>query len=149
MKNSNLQWNEIPYFWTSRVFVTIDSITPAFVKVHLGTKWYVYKCIESCCATRNTYYQTVTFSTFLENSKLLKTIFHTQVTNNQLEVDSISTCLGIVDKKESSDQSHSSEENCTSIEPLILQSSLLEDSNFKDQFFITRSSFQVIHNCIC
>lgn len=30
-----------------------------------------------------------------------------------------------------------------SIDHLILQSSELEESNFKDQFFVTRSSFQV------
>lgn len=35
-----------------------------------------------------------------------------------------------------------------SIGPLILQSSQLEDSNFKDQFFVTRSSFQVNHRRI-
>lgn len=30
-----------------------------------------------------------------------------------------------------------------SVGPLHLQSSQLEESNFKDQFFVTRSSFQV------
>lgn len=77
---------------------------------------------------------------------------HAQEANTRLEVNFGLTCLGGKDDqsntlpnslqtgKENDDKNKST---AISIGPLYLQSSQLEESNFKDQFFVTRNSFQV------
>lgn len=108
---------------------------------------------------------------FLDTHKLFSTILHSKAINTQLEdqlflsaleVDSCQTSPkpfqannrkshineNIGDQNDRDEQEHSDEykniEVHSSIGPMILQFTLLEDTNFKDQFFVTRSSFQVI-----
>lgn len=77
-------------------------------------------------------------------------LLHAKVLNTQLEGDFGLTCLGMHNGEIQYKPLHDDDEDndksslpAMSISPLILQSSQLEDSNFKDQFFVTRSSFQV------
>lgn len=83
----------------------------------------------------------IIFVCFLETSTLLNTVLKHKVINTQFEVDFKLACIDashlcnyltqIEDKEEEPNDS------------LTLQSSHLEDSNFKNQFFVTRCSFQV------
>lgn len=67
--------------------------------------------------------------------------------NNRFEVYFGLTCLGGIDSQSqtllNSEQSKIINDNNNPDSPLYLQSSHLEESNFKDQFFVTRSSFEV------
>jgi len=76
-------------------------------------------------------------------------LLHAKVLNTQFEGDFSLACLGVDDDKVRCKSLRNGDENNDknnmSISPLILQFSHLEDSNFKDQFFVTRSSFQVNH----
>ncbi|VVC33975.1 Hypothetical protein CINCED_3A024185 [Cinara cedri] len=86
-------------------------------------------------------------------TKLLNTILHDEIINTQFEFDVTLTCLGLnnpnkdkpLEIKNRNDKDNNTDV-ALSLDPVALQSSLLEESNFKDQFFITRSSFQIICN---
>lgn len=101
---------------------------------------------------------------FLDSKKLLNTILHSKVINSQLEVEFVLSCMGVDscqsppkhleainrnDHKDKDDQEntdeHKDKEVPSPIFPVILQYTQLEESNFKANFFITRSSFQVIY----
>lgn len=72
--------------------------------------------------------------------------------NARLDVNFGLACLGGEDDQNQTLQNVPQTENknddknnstAVSIGPLYLQTSQLEESNFKEQFFVTRSSFQV------
>lgn len=86
----------------------------------------------------------------LGTTKLLNTILHAKIINTQFEVGITLACLGLNNASHEKDKSlEDSYININNPDFLLssisvdLQSSLLEESNFKNQFFITRSSFQV------
>jgi len=80
----------------------------------------------------------------------MNTIFEAEVINTQFEENLALTCMDYIDNQtpQKSVQSEDKKDDYNDVElislsPLILQPTVLEDSNFKNQFFITRSSFQV------
>lgn len=70
-------------------------------------------------------------------------ILHAKEINTQLEGKFTLACLDIEYEQKSSKKEDENNKTTLSYFPIILQSSHLEDSDFKHQFFITRSSFQV------
>lgn len=85
---------------------------------------------------------------FIDTSKLLNTIMHAKIINTQFEVGVTSACLHFNNPSQDKPiEDKNANVNNTDVllspVPVDLQSSILEESNFKNQFFITRSSFQV------
>lgn len=76
-------------------------------------------------------------------------IFHAKEINAQLEGKFALACLEIDCDQKSPKNENENNDTTLSNFPIILQSPHLEDSNFKHNFFITRSSFQVSHCLTC
>jgi len=87
----------------------------------------------------------IQFMYFIDTSKLLNTVLKYKIINTQFEVDLKLACID-ADDSESLPNYLTQEDKKKQgmpIDSLILQSTHLEDSNFKNQFFVTRCSFQV------
>lgn len=104
-----------------------------------------------CFALYIGYYMNTNYTVFifLDMVKLLNTILHAKEINTQLEGKLALACLDVDCDQKSPRKEDENNDTTLSNFPLILQSSHLEDSNFKHQFFITRSSFQVSHCLTC
>lgn len=89
---------------------------------------------------------------FLDTVKLLNTVLQAKTINIQFEVDLALACSSVNDTQTSfkclqaeNKKNERPDSALMSIDSLLLQSTHLEDSNFKNQFFVTKCSFQVNH----
>lgn len=95
---------------------------------------------------------------FVDTTELLKTVLNVKTRNTRLEEDFTLACLDIEPNYDcnhhSPPQSNKIQQVVHNIdipsinESLILPYTTLEESNFKSQFFVTRSSFNVSHQYI-
>lgn len=79
--------------------------------------------------------------------QLLHTALQFKAINTRLEIKLQLACMDIDKSQIEVEDQKKKVKSLMSVGPLTLQSTQLEDSDFKNQFFLSRSSFQV--NLLC